>query len=114
MGDRRVESHRIVEILNPGALPAVRTKGDANRATDPWNAQLAGETAWVVTATVPELGFLILWMRNPNVRLASLFLAPGLLVVRTLLRIWLPGGLRDLLPAGAALARRRRDAAGTV
>lgn len=98
VGDHRVESHRIVEIVTGGPAPVVRTKGDASQAVDPWNAQLTGEHAWVVSATVPELGHLILWMRDPRLRLLSLFLAPTLLAVRLLLRIWLPGGLGDLLP----------------
>lgn len=114
VGDHRVESHRIVEIFNPGVAPVVRTKGDASEAADPWNAQLTGDTAWVVSATVPELGHLILWMRDPRIRLAALFLSPALLAVRMLLRIWLPGGLRDLLPGGSPRARLRRDAAGTA
>lgn len=114
VGDHRVESHRIVELLNPGPLPVVRTKGDASVAPDPWNAQLTGGTAWVVSATVPKLGWLILWMRDPHIRLAALFVAPALLAVRTLLRIWLPGGLRELLAGSRPGLRRRRDAAGTV
>lgn len=94
VGDHRVESHRVIEIVSGGGAPVVRTKGDANKAPDPWNAQLSGDRAWVVTYTVPKLGWLILRMRDPHVRLLALFLAPALLVLRLLLRIWLPGGLR--------------------
>ena len=72
----------------------VRTKGDANSAADPWNAQLDGGRAWVVSYTVPKLGWLIMTMRDPKLRLLALFLAPALLVARLLLRIWLPAGLR--------------------
>ena len=104
VGDHRVESHRIVEILNPGVAPVVRTKGDASQGVDPWNAQLTGDTAWVVTGSVPKLGYLIVWMRDPRVRIAALFLAPALLALRVLLRIWLPGGLGGLL----GLRQRRR------
>ena len=94
VGDHRIESHRIVEVIAGGIAPVVRTKGDANSAPDPWNAQLGGDSAWVVTYTVPKLGWLILRMRDPKIRLLALFLAPALLVSRLLVRIWLPGGVR--------------------
>ena len=47
------------------------------------------------------LGWLIMEMRDPRIRLVALFLAPTLLAARLLLRIWLPGGL------GALRSRRR-------
>ncbi len=112
VGDHRVESHRIVELINGGPAPVVRTKGDASQGVDPWNAQLTGDHAWVVSATVPELGHLILWMRDPRLRLLALFLAPTLLAMRLLLRIWLPGGLGDLRPGhgGGRLRKPGRPA----
>ena len=98
IGDHRVESHRIVEILAGGLTPVVRTKGDANDGADPWNAQLDGDRAWTVSATVPKLGWLIVNMRDPKIRLLALFLAPALLVLRLLLGIWLPGRLHVSRP----------------
>lgn len=89
VGDHRVESHRVIEIVSGGSEPMVLTKGDANEGPDPWNAQLTGDRTWVVTYTVPELGWVILQMRNPQLRLLALLLAPALLVLRLLLRIWL-------------------------
>lgn len=106
VGDHRVESHRIVEILSGGAMPVVRTKGDASMAPDPWNAQLTGNSAWVVTASVPKLGLLIVWMRDPRVRIASLFLAPALLALRVLTRIWLPSGRLPSLRRSSRLQAR--------
>ena len=105
VGDHRVESHRIVQLLGGGSAPVVRTKGDANSGIDPWNAQLIGGEAWVVSGSLPKLGLLIVWMRDPMVRLLTLFLAPGLLALRVLLAIWLPGGLRPLRGASRARAR---------
>ena len=106
VGDHRVETHRIIEILGGGSEPVVRTRGDANDGPDPWNARLTGNSAWVVSATVPKLGFLIVWMRDPKVRLLALFLAPALLAARMLLRIWLPGGLlRRCRPARRSAGR---------
>lgn len=97
VGDHRVETHRIVEMLGAGGpRPVVHTKGDANTAPDPWNAELVGDHAWVVSASVPKLGLLIVWMRDPMIRLLALFLAPALLAARMLFRIWFPGGLRGI------------------
>ncbi len=107
VGDHRVESHRIVEILGGGDAPIVRTRGDANSTPDPWNAQLTGDDVWVVSASVPKLGYLILWMRDPRIRMLSLFLAPTLLALRMLVRIWLPGGL---LTTGGLVRRAQRTA----
>ena len=108
VGDHRVESHRVIEIVSGGSEPVIRTKGDANKGPDPWNAQLTGDRAWVVTYTVPKLGWLILQLRDPQLRLLALFLAPALLVLLMLLRIWLPGGLR--LRDRLHLRRPRRQA----
>ncbi len=43
--DRRIVTHRIVEIEVAGERPVVVTKGDANRNPDPWVAHLKGEHA---------------------------------------------------------------------
>ena len=105
VGDHGVESHRIVELLGGGDAPIVRTRGDANSAPDPWNAQLNGDVAWVVSASVPKLGHLILWMRDPRIRMLALFLAPTLLALRMLVRIWLPGGLLAAVGQGRRAQR---------
>lgn len=94
VGDHRVESHRVIEILTGGASPVVRTQGDANKAPDPWNAQLDSGVVWVVSASVPKLGWLIIRMHDPRLRLLALFVSPALIALRFLMRIWLPGGLR--------------------
>ena len=39
--DHRVETHRVVRVIHPGAHPIIITKGDANSAPDPWRARLA-------------------------------------------------------------------------
>ena len=96
VGDHRVESHRVIQVLGGGSAPVVRTKGDANATPDPWNAQLVGDEAWVVSGSLPKLGLLILWMRDPRLHGLALFLAPALLALRIILRIWLPGGRRTL------------------
>ena len=88
VGDHHVQTHRIVQILRGGEHPVVRTKGDANNARDPWTARLDGSTAWRVRLVVPKLGWMVVWLRDPLVRLLTVFAAPLLFVLIALWRIW--------------------------
>ena len=88
VGDHHVQTHRIVQILRGGVHPVVRTKGDANNARDPWTARLDGPTAWRVRLVVPKLGWLVVWLRDPLLRLLTVFGAPALLALIALWRIW--------------------------
>ena len=87
-GDHHVQTHRVVAVLRGGEHPVVRTKGDANNAADPWTARLDGSTAWRVRLVVPKLGWLIVWLRDPLLRLLAVFLAPALFALVVLWRIW--------------------------
>ena len=86
--DHPVVTHRVVEILEGGHHPVLRTKGDANRSPDPWTARLDGSTAWQVRLVVPRLGWLIVWLRSPWLRLLTVFVAPALFVIIAIRRIW--------------------------
>jgi signal peptidase len=88
VGDHHVQTHRIVRILRGGEHPVVRTKGDANDARDPWTARLDGSTAWRVRLVVPKLGWMVAWLRDPLVRLLTVFVAPALFALIALRRIW--------------------------
>ena len=88
IGDHHIESHRVIAIVRGGAHPVVRTKGDANSAPDPWNAELHGTTAWRVRAVVPKLGWVVFWFRSPLMHELTVFLAPLLLAVFGAVRIW--------------------------
>lgn len=94
VGDRHVQTHRVVAVLRGGDNPIVRTKGDANNARDPWVSKLQGTTAWRVRLVVPKAGLAIAWLRSPFVRTMSIFGAPLLLALFGLWRIWRvpPGG----------------------
>jgi signal peptidase I len=87
-GDHHVQTHRVVQIVRRGAHPVIRTKGDANKARDDWNARLDGSTAWQVRLVVPKLGWLIVWLRDPLLRLFAVFFAPALFALLALRRIW--------------------------
>src|ERR687894_1904109 len=55
--DHRLVSHRVLAVeTSPDGAVTVQTQGDANDAPDPWQATLQGDTAWQVTAVIPELG----------------------------------------------------------
>ncbi len=88
VGDHHVQTHRIVQILRGGEHPVLRTKGDANNARDPWTARLDGSTAWRVRLVVPKLGWMVVWLRDPLLRLLTVFGAPALLALIALWGIW--------------------------
>jgi len=58
-------AHRITSVNRSPDGPTVTTKGDANRAADPWHARFNGRSVPVVVATVPWLGRLMAGIRGP-------------------------------------------------
>jgi signal peptidase len=94
IGDHHVVSHRIVNVVSRGAHPVVQTKGDANSTADPWKARLDGNSVWRQRLTVRSIGWPLLWLREPSVRLLTLYGAPALLALLLLGRIWVPERLR--------------------
>ena len=87
-GDHHVVSHRVVEIVSGGPYPVIRTQGDANDTPDPWLAQIDGSTAWRVRASVPGLGRLISWLRQPLLHRLSVVVVPVVLAGVWLTDIW--------------------------
>jgi len=90
--DRRVVTHRVVEVVRRGV---VVTKGDANNAVDSWVAELKGQKVWKVRAAVPGLGYALERLRTPQARQLALFVVPLLLAALWLKDIW---GDDDKLP----------------
>lgn len=86
--DHRVVSHRIAEIVEPGAHPVVRTAGDANSAPDPWLAHLEDGPVWRVRGHVPGAGAALQQLRHPLIRRIAVQGAPALLAVMALWEIW--------------------------
>jgi len=90
--DQRVETHRIVELKrNADGGTTLRTKGDANNGADPWQATIQGDTVDVHAATVPYLGTVIRSLREPAVLMVLTYVAPGVLVLMLLAKIWRRG-----------------------
>ena len=108
--DQRVETHRIVELKrNADGGTTLRTKGDANNGADPWQATIQGDTVDVHTATVPYLGTIIRSLRAPAVLMVLTYVAPGVLVLMLLAKIWRKGpdavkGSRDEADGASAQA----------
>jgi signal peptidase len=88
IGDRHTESHRIIKVLKRGAHPIVVTKGDANHDADPWDAKLTGASVWHYRARLPYLGYAVIALRTPFVRVLCLVMLPLLLGAIMLARIW--------------------------
>ncbi|MBV8984731.1 MAG: signal peptidase I [Acidimicrobiia bacterium] len=98
VGDHRVVTHRIVEIRSRGASPVVVTKGDANRAPDPWVATLHGEVAWRMRFAVPGLGWTIRALRSPLLHRITTLGVPLLLAAVWIGAIWRPRPASDRRP----------------
>jgi signal peptidase I len=90
VGDHHVETHRIVRIISGGSHPVVVTKGDANAAPDPWRAKLEGAKVWRMRAVIPDLGTAIHDLRTPIAHALTMLVAPIIIVVLLLVRIWRP------------------------
>lgn len=85
VADASVVTHRVIEVVAPGA---VRTRGDANNAPDPWVAQLRGTTAWKVRTDVPAVGYVLSALRGPVARVLTLGTTTALGVLFGLRAIW--------------------------
>lgn len=97
--DRRIVTHRVVELHEPGPTPVVRTKGDANNGADPWTARLTGGTVWKARVAVPKVGYATVWLRQPQVRTLFVLFVPFLLAALWLKDIWADDDDATVLPA---------------
>ena len=61
-GEATAYAHRVTSVTDKNGSIVVTTKGDANRAADPWHAKLNGSTVPKVIGTLPALGYPMTWM----------------------------------------------------
>ena len=120
--DRRVVTHRVIEVLEPGV---VRTQGDGNKDPDAWTTKLKGQV-WEARVTVPGAGFALERLRQPATTRLLVLAVPLALAFLWMRDIWgrkeevaaapLPStasrvhgvvALAALLSLGAACARDR-------
>ncbi|MEY2430702.1 MAG: signal peptidase [Acidimicrobiaceae bacterium] len=83
-----VVTHRVIEVLEHGDHPVIRTKGDANVAPDQWTARISSAPAWRRVAVVPAAGTLVHSLRSPLVHQATVYVVPVLLLMIWLVGIW--------------------------
>jgi signal peptidase I len=88
--DRRVVTHRVVEILEGGEHPVIRTQGDANNAPDPWIARMASGPLWKVRGAVPAVGSAVNALRLPVAQRVCVLVLPLVMSMIWLGEIWLP------------------------
>lgn len=87
--DRPLVTHRISEVVEPGARPAVRTRGDASGFVAPGAATSLGrDTAWRQAAVVPFAGTMLRAMRHQHVAPTLRWGAPFLVVLLMLRAMW--------------------------
>jgi signal peptidase len=63
-GEHAVFAHRITSVSGSPSRPVITTKGDANKADDPWHAQLATTSVPEVVGTVPDVGRLLVGLHG--------------------------------------------------
>jgi signal peptidase len=88
--DHRVETHRVIRVIDPGPHPVIITKGDASSAPDPWRARLHGTSAWRMVGVVPHAGSMIRTLQKAWVHTIAVLLVPFLLAAAALRSIWRP------------------------
>ena len=57
-------AHRITSVSGPKDAPVITTKGDANKAGDPWHAKLVTPTVNRVIGSLPALGRVLVFLRG--------------------------------------------------
>ena len=63
-GERSEFAHRVVTVTGPEATPIITTKGDANKAADPWRAKLVTPYVNQVIGSLPGLGRVFVTIRG--------------------------------------------------
>ncbi len=93
-------THRVVEVTGPGSAPVIRTRGDANAAPDEWGAtRLTHGPVWRVRTPIPNLGWALALLQGRAAGIATTLVAPMLLLLTLLWRIWRPAGARTRVGA---------------
>jgi signal peptidase I len=83
----RLVTHRVIRIFHTSHGLAYRTKGDANRARDPWTVELPGRVGRM-SFSVPYAGYALWYLHTREIR-AVLILLGALIVLTAMLRwIW--------------------------
>jgi len=86
--DSFIVSHRVTNIRRLHGT-WVTTKGDANNVADPWGSvRIASHDVWIVSAVVPQAGYLSLWVKTPIPHLLLIMAIVSLVWLLAIERIW--------------------------
>lgn len=102
-GHSRVVTHRIIEIARPDPRggPVYRTQGDANARADMRTFRLDRASQARFSFSIPVVGWLLLYLGTPIVKVLALGLPALLIAVWIVASLWREGGraLREQDPA---------------
>jgi len=101
-GEQVVYAHRIIAVTGTSRAPVIFTKGDANKAPDPWHAKITAPHVSEVVGSVPDVGRFLVGIRGIGQILLAL--AGGALA------LW--AGSRWLLGSSPRPQNRRATAGG--
>jgi signal peptidase len=103
-GVNHLVSHRIssIERADDGLTRVFRTKGDANPGADPWTFSLTGTNQNVMRFAVPYVGYALMALANPHVRMLLIGIPAAFIALMSLL---------DLFDISLRLPRRHVQAA---
>lgn len=86
--DTVIVSHRVTTIDRQHGT-WVTTKGDANNVADPWGRfRIASHDVWIVSAVVPDAGYLSVWVKSPLPHLLVIVALVSLVWLLAIERIW--------------------------
>jgi len=102
-GVNHLVSHRIhsIELADDGVTKVFRTKGDANPGEDPWTFSLSAPTQNVMHFTVPYVGYALLILGDPRLRMLIVGVPAALIALASLLDLF---DISVRLPRGEARA----------
>lgn len=86
-----VTVHRVVDVTEQDGKRLFETKGDRNNAPDPWTLQIKDTHVWKMRNNVPKLGYAILWLHRPLLRMVILVSGVLFGLLWLLRKIWRSG-----------------------
>ena len=103
-GVNHLVSHRIhsIKLADDGVTRVFRTKGDANPGPDPWTFALNDTTQNVERFSVPYVGYALMALANPHIRMLLIGIPAAIIALVSLL---------DLFDISLPLPRRKFQAA---
>lgn len=80
--------HRITTLTRAGGVTTIKTKGDANRVSDPWTVTLRGNTSYRVVGVIPYVGWAAVWIHQPSIQSHMLPIGLALGAIALVIAFW--------------------------